>query len=119
LRPYLRGRFSRRFEFYFNPDFAGGTLVEVLGDRRLALPPLDEARARRMLDRLKVRPLLDGVRGSPPANVDAVVEALTGLSWLANDLGDFIEALDVNPLIAGPDGCVAVDALLIPKGREQ
>ena len=44
---------------------AGGVLVEVLKDRRLAMPPLDELRARSMVDRLKVRPLLDGVRGQP------------------------------------------------------
>jgi acyl-CoA synthetase (NDP forming) len=94
---------------------AGGTLVEVLADRRLALPPLDVTRARDMIDRLKVRPLLDGVRGSPPVDVDAVVMALIALSWLAHDLGDSIEALDVNPLIAGPDGCVAVDALLVTR----
>lgn len=95
---------------------AGGTLVEVLNDRRTAMPPLNEPRARRMIDRLKVRPLLDGVRGSPPVDLDAVVRALVGLSWLAHDIGDLLAALDVNPLIAGPDGCVAVDALLIPKG---
>jgi acyl-CoA synthetase (NDP forming) len=95
---------------------AGGTLIEVLSDRRLALPPLDETRARSMVDRLRIRPLLDGVRGSPPADVYAVVMALTALSWLAHDLGDHIEALDVNPLVAGPDCCVAVDALFIPRG---
>jgi acyl-CoA synthetase (NDP forming) len=93
---------------------AGGELVEVLGDRRLALPPLDEPRARRLLDRLRIRPLLDGVRGRPPADVDAVVDAVVRLSVLAADLGDRLEALDVNPLICGPGGCVAVDALVVP-----
>ena len=53
---------------------AGGVLVEVLRDRRLAMPPLDELRARSMVDRLKVRPLLDGVRGQPASNVDALAE---------------------------------------------
>jgi acetate---CoA ligase (ADP-forming) len=94
---------------------AGGELVEVLRDRRMALPPVDEPRARRLLDRLSVRPLLDGVRGRPPADVGAIVQAIVGLSALAADLGDLLEALDVNPLIAGPDGCVAVDALVIPR----
>jgi len=93
---------------------AGGVLVEVLRDRRFGLPPLDRTRARAMLDRLAVRPVLDGVRGAPPADLDAVADAVVGLSTLALDLGDLIEALDVNPLIAGPDGCLAVDALLIP-----
>jgi hypothetical protein len=92
-------------------------LVEVLKDRRMALPPLDEARARRMVDALAVRPLLDGVRGRPAADVDALVRAIVGMSWLAHDLGDHLDSLDANPVICGPDGCVAVDALVIPSGR--
>jgi acetate---CoA ligase (ADP-forming) len=92
---------------------AGGVLVEVLKDRRLAMPPLDELRARSMVDRLEVRPLLEGVRGQSPADVDALIGAIVGLSWLAYDLGDRLEALDANPLICSPNGCVAVDALVI------
>jgi acyl-CoA synthetase (NDP forming) len=95
---------------------AGGVLVEVLGDRRLALPPLDGVRARSMLDRLRVRPLLDGVRGQPAADIGAIARAIVALSWLAHDLGDHLEALDANPLICGPGGCVAVDALVISRG---
>jgi acyl-CoA synthetase (NDP forming) len=94
---------------------AGGVLVEVLKDRRLAMPPLDELRARSMVDGLEIRPLLDGVRGQPPADVDAVARAIVALSWLANDLGDRFEALDANPIICGPGGCVAVDALVIER----
>ena len=91
---------------------AGGVLIETLGDRRLALPPLDEARASKLIDRLDVRPLLDGVRGAPPADVKALARALSRLSLLARDLGDLIGALDVNPVIVGSRGCVAVDALV-------
>jgi hypothetical protein len=94
---------------------AGGELVEVISDRRMALPPLDDARARRLLDRLAVRPVLDGVRGRPPADLDAVVRAIVRLSALAGDLGDLIGELDINPLICGPTGCVAVDALVVPR----
>ncbi|MGH2577532.1 MAG: acetate--CoA ligase family protein, partial [Actinomycetota bacterium] len=94
---------------------AGGVLVEVLNDRRLALPPLDVARATRLIDRLKVRPLLGGLRGQPPADRAALAEAVVALSWLAQDLGEHIEALDANPVIVGIDGCVAVDALIIPR----
>jgi acetate---CoA ligase (ADP-forming) len=94
---------------------AGGILVEVLKDRRLALPPLDGPRARSMIDRLEVRPLLDGVRGQPPADFDAVARAIVALSWLGHDLGEHLEALDANPMICGPDACVAVDALVIPR----
>ena len=91
---------------------AGGILIETLGDRRLALPPLDEAHARRLIDRLDARPLLNGSRGAPPAKVDSLAHALSRLSVLAQDLGNLIGALDVNPLIVGPEGCVAVDALV-------
>ena len=66
-----------------------------------------------MLDRLALRPLLDGTRGAPPADLDAVADAVVRLSALAVDLGDRLSALDVNPLVAGPAGCVAVDALVV------
>jgi acyl-CoA synthetase (NDP forming) len=97
---------------------AGGVLVEVLRDRRFALPPIDHGQALALLDRLAVRPLLDGVRGAPPADLDAVADTVVRLSTLAVDLGPALAALDVNPLIAGPDGCVAVDALVISAGAE-
>jgi len=93
---------------------AGGVLIESLRDRRLAMPPVDEARARRIIDRLRARPLLDGVRGRPAADVTALARALARLSLLARDLGDLIGALDVNPIIVHPCGCVAVDALVEP-----
>src|SRR5215217_4051645 len=93
---------------------AGGELIETLGDRRLALPPLDYARASKLIDRLSVRPLLDGVRGAPPADVHALALALSRLSLLACDLGDLIGAVDVNPIVVGPHGCTAVDALVEP-----
>jgi acetate---CoA ligase (ADP-forming) len=97
---------------------AGGVLIETLRDRLLALPPLDETRARRLIDRLEARPLLDGVRGSPAANVVALARSMARLSLLAQDLGDLIGALDVNPIIVGPHGCVAVDALVEPSVRQ-
>ena len=98
---------------------AGGVLIETLADRRLALPPLNEAHARRLIDRLDARPLLNGVRGAPPADVASLARALSRLSVLARDLGDLIDALDVNPLIVGPNGCVAVDALVEPSAISQ
>jgi hypothetical protein len=93
---------------------AGGVLVEVLRDRRFALAPVDARTARAALDRLAVRPLLDGAGpGARPADLDAVAGAVVALSGLAVDLGDRLAAVDVNPLLAGPDGCVAVDALVV------
>jgi acyl-CoA synthetase (NDP forming) len=91
---------------------AGGILIEVLGDRATALPPIDEVRARRLVDRLKVRPLLGGVRGSDPLDIDALVGSVLNLSSLATELGNDLSALDINPLIVTARGCVAVDVLL-------
>ena len=96
---------------------AGGILIETLADRCLALPPLDEAHARRLIDRLDARPLLNGARGAPPADADSFARAMSRLSVLAWNLSDLIDALDVNPLIVGPDGCVAVDALVEPRAE--
>jgi succinyl-CoA synthetase beta subunit len=96
---------------------AGGVLVEILHDRLLTFPPLDEQRARALIDRLRVRPLLDGARGAPPSDIDALARAISRLSSLAADLGDELEALDVNPVIVSPGGCVAVDALVVPTRR--
>jgi acetyl-CoA synthetase len=66
--------------------------------------------------RLRLAPVLAGARGQPAADLSAIADAIEGLSRLARDLGDTIGALDVNPLICGPHGALAVDALLIPAG---
>lgn len=95
---------------------AGGVLVELLKDRRLAFPPLDDDRARRMIDGLKMRPMLDGLRGADAADVGSLARAVSRLSLLAADLGDRLDAVDVNPVIVSARGCVAVDALVIPRG---
>jgi hypothetical protein len=91
--------------------------VELLADRAVALPPVDEATARQLLAELRVGRLLAGGRGAPPADLGAVIRAITGLSILAGELGDALAALDVNPLVCGPAGAVAVDALAIPRAR--
>jgi acetate---CoA ligase (ADP-forming) len=94
---------------------AGGTLIELVADRRVAMPPLDRPRAARLVDRLRLRPLLGGHRGRPPADLNKLADCIAGFSTLAATLGDQIAELDVNPLIAGPDGVVAVDALMVPR----
>jgi acyl-CoA synthetase (NDP forming) len=92
---------------------AGGVLVEVIRDRKLALPPIDEDAARRLIDSLAMRPLLDGVRGAPPKDVGALAHAVSRLSVLAAELGDVIAELDVNPVIVSEHGCVAADVLIV------
>ena len=90
----------------------GGVFIEVLGDRQLGLVPIDAPIARRMIDKLAIAPILDGVRGRPAADKEAVATALVSLSHVADDVGDLIADIDVNPLAVGADGCVALDALV-------
>jgi acetate---CoA ligase (ADP-forming) len=94
---------------------AGGVFVELLADRRLGLPPLDDVAASRLIDGLRIRPVLDGVRGAAATNVAALAHAVSRLSVLAAELGDRIAELDANPVIVSPSGCVAVDALIVPR----
>ncbi|HRO60779.1 MAG TPA: acetate--CoA ligase family protein [Burkholderiaceae bacterium] len=90
---------------------AGGVLVELLSDRAIARAPLAAADARRLLESLSVWPVLSGYRGRSLA-VDAVVDAIVRVSWLARDLGETDFELDLNPLIVDETRCVAVDARL-------
>jgi acyl-CoA synthetase (NDP forming) len=93
---------------------AGGSLVELVAQRAVAMPPLDEHRAEELLDRVPlVAALLAGVRGRAPADRSAVARAWAGVSQLACELGEAVQALDVNPLICDAKGAVAVDALLV------
>ncbi len=91
---------------------AGGVLVELLADRVVALPPLDRPAAGRLLDRLRIRPLLDGFRGSAAVDLDAVCDAVVAMSHLAAEAGDELDALDVNPLSCSPSGVLALDVLV-------
>jgi hypothetical protein len=59
--------------------------------------------------------MLDGFRGGPAVDVDALVDAIVGLGDLALSVGDGVEAIDVNPLVVHPTGAVAVDALVVPR----
>jgi acetyltransferase len=92
----------------------GGILVEVLKDVAIGIPPLSFEQARDMLKRLRGFSILEGVRGKPPADVDALCEAIVAVSRLAVSLGAQLEGLDINPLIVLPkdQGVVAVDALV-------
>ncbi len=65
-----------------------------------------------MLGRLRIRPLLDGARGDPPADLDSLAEVIARFSELVADSTGLIGAIDVNPVIVGSDGAVAVDALI-------
>ena len=94
---------------------AGGILVEVMDDRAFLLPPFGMDDVDRVLSRLKVSRLLAGVRGASPTDMKWLSHSLTALSRIAVAYGDLIAELDVNPLIAGPDKTMAVDAVVVPR----
>jgi hypothetical protein len=94
---------------------AGGTLVEVLEDRYAALPPIDADAAERLLRRLRVARLLDGHRSRPAAAVAEAASVIASVSALAAAIGDRLAGLDINPIIVGTEGAVAVDALVIAR----
>ncbi len=96
---------------------AGGTLVELLDDRAVALPPLSRAGAQRLLDGMRIRALLAGWRGAAPVDMTALADVVVAFSTLATELGDALDAVEANPVIASADGVVAVDALLVVRGR--
>ena len=124
LAPMIAGGVELAFGMVNDAQFgpialiaSGGRLIEVLRDRVLALAPLDAVQARRLIDRLGARPLLDGVRGAPPADIAHLADAFARFSVLVATLGDVIGALDVNPVVATETGCTAVDALVIGADR--
>ncbi len=96
----------------------GGTLVEVLPQRAVGLPPLTSVSARQLITGLSgLTRLLGGFRGAAASDLESLVSAVVAVSQLAVELGDVLLALDVNPLICGPDGVVAVDALVVAETR--
>jgi acetyltransferase len=87
----------------------GGTAVELIADRALALPPLNARLARELVARTRVHRLLLGYRDHAPVDMPAIERALVSLSQLAADVPEIVE-LDVNPLLADRDGVIALDA---------
>ena len=87
----------------------GGTAVEVIDDKSLALPPLNLPLARAMMARTRVFRQLEGYRDRPAAKLDAIALTLVKLSQLVTDNDEIVE-LDINPLLADETGVIALDA---------
>ena len=107
-----------------DPDFGpmigvglGGVLVELLDDFALSPAPVDAVEAREMLRNLRGRRILDGLRGAPAADVDALVRLLVAVSEFAAVAGETLEALDLNPVIVHPrgEGVSVVDAGIVTR----
>lgn len=90
----------------------GGIMVEVLKDVSFRVVPLEAKDAASMIDDIKGKPILDGVRGQPPADIEALRATILGVSELVQAHPE-IRELDLNPVFAYPDGALAVDARIV------
>ena len=95
---------------------SGGVLLELTRDVAFCVPPIGREKALDTIERTHAVRLMQGYRGTAALDREAAVEALISLGQLAVDLGDAIEAVDVNPFVVLPQGGVALDALVILRG---
>ena len=93
----------------------GGVFVEVMKDVTFRVAPFDLQEAHEMIREINGFTVLQGVRGNPPADIDALADALARISRLAAAHSDDIESLEVNPFLvrAEGEGAVALDAVLV------
>jgi len=96
---------------------SGGQLVEVFKDRSLALPPLNTTLARRMMEQTLVFTALQGIRGRKAVDLPALEELLVRFSQLVVEQR-WVREIDINPLLASPEGLIALDARVVVYGRE-
>jgi acyl-CoA synthetase (NDP forming) len=104
----------------FGPVLAvglGGIWVEVLKDVSLRVLPVTARTVKEMLLELKAAPLLRGVRGIAPVDLDALTEVIMALTRAALALGDRLETLEVNPLRVDGAAVEGLDALVVTGGR--
>ncbi len=116
LQPMIKGGAELLAGIVQDPTFGplvafgpGGTNAELIGDASFRIAPLTDADADELVSSGKAAKLIAGWRGAPASDPDAVADVLLRLSQLGEDLPEVAE-LDLNPVIAGPDGCLAVDA---------
>lgn len=91
---------------------AGGSFVEIIHDRAIALPPLNKLIAKDLIARTQVAKLLDKFRNMPPAHLEAVINILLRVSEMVCEL-PYIQEMDINPLIVNDKEAVAVDARIV------
>ncbi len=119
LQNYVTGGTETIIGIHRDPKFGpllmfglGGIYVEAYRDVSFRLAPIRELGARNMIQQIRGGKILEGFRGQPPRDVEAIAECIERLSQLAMDLEE-VEELDVNPLLAFEKGCKAMDARVI------
>ena len=90
----------------------GGYYAEAMNDAITLMPPFSKEMAKNALSKLKMKTLLEGYRGSKPADLDAFAEFASRFSVIAVELSNQVCEIDLNPVILGNDNCIAVDALI-------
>jgi acetyl coenzyme A synthetase (ADP forming)-like protein len=125
VQPFVRGGAELLAGAVQDPVFGplvafgpGGVLAELIGEAQFRLAPLTDLDAGELVRSGKAGRLVAGFRGAPPADEAALVDLLLRLSLLAEDLPEVVE-LDLNPVLALPDGCFAVDARVRIEERGQ
>lgn len=94
---------------------AGGILIELINDRVFELVPVNQHQAESLLNQLKIKKLLEGVRGKPAADIHALTDLIVNFSEFCNRFSASIAEIDLNPVIVHEKGCTIVDALIVPK----
>jgi acetate---CoA ligase (ADP-forming) len=119
LQNYVTGGTETIIGIHRDPKFGpllmfglGGIYVEVYRDVSFRLAPIRELGAKNMIQQIRGGKILEGFRGQPPRDIEAVAECIERLSQLAMDLEE-VQELDVNPLLVFQKGCKAVDARVI------
>ena len=91
---------------------AGGVLTEVLQDSVSLMVPSSRTDVRDAMSHLKIAKLLQGYRGAPPADTEAIIDTVMAVQRFVLDHHDRLEEIEINPLFALPTGAIAVDALI-------
>ncbi len=95
----------------------GGVLTEIMNDASMRPAGLLEGEGAEMLNELRMLPVLRGARGAQPADLEAIIDVISRIDSISRALGTRIQSIDINPLIALPNGALAVDALIVPSSE--
>jgi acetate---CoA ligase (ADP-forming) len=106
----------------FGPVIAigdGGKYVEMLPDMRILMPDASRSEIKRAFRSLRIGPILEGVRGEAPIDLDALCDLVQGAARCMLDPNQHVESLDINPVMALDQGCVAVDGVVVLAGSSR